>query len=498
MNFSLLVLLTLGQLSGNPQRAVYFTGYVTATTAVGTFYVDPTGNDTNACTSAGTGACLTVGGALAKLPTAIQHAQTINVAAGTYTEGIDVNKQMSANVNITGPALTNVTPTTGTATGALTSVELTTPVTLTDSLQTWTINNFTGRFMVMTSGAANGQARAIAVNTATSITLASPFTATVAAADTYAIQTPAVIITRANAGLNTFTLRLLGLATSSFIFTNISIEHSQTSSVACVFAGGGPATISMLNTRCVGGAGSGNGVTWNGGGTLATGSVSTQAAVIMGGQGLRVQAAGGSQPNGGGCRMQFSHLLSVGQFSGTNAAGISLESFPGACQWSITGGVTAQTASTSAGEAAMVVQIPLYASNTTTPFVTRCSAGGSNGIINNNPVTNTSYLSQAVRANFGTVFVLGCQSGVVVNDSAGTFSISSRLDCGGVAGTCVSVKDGARVQLGATFNTDAGTDISIDAVTYTKANLTGATPTRLPTAATVLVTPNLTGSTVWQ
>jgi len=54
------------------------------TTAALTLYVDTAGSDSNACTASGASACLTVQGALGKIPKRIKHPVTINIASGTF------------------------------------------------------------------------------------------------------------------------------------------------------------------------------------------------------------------------------------------------------------------------------------------------------------------------------------------------------------------------------------------------------------------------------
>lgn len=73
----------------------------------------------------------------------------------------------------------------GTATGTLTASAG--PV-YTDGGQSWTTNDLAGKYLVMTSGAANGLAVVIASNTGTAITGTTSFTIAPGIADTYAIQ----------------------------------------------------------------------------------------------------------------------------------------------------------------------------------------------------------------------------------------------------------------------------------------------------------------------
>lgn len=140
-----------------------------------TLYVDPTGSDSNACTASGTSACLTLAGALGKLPRFIRHAVTVNVAAGAYAEPAEVkgfNIAKGVTLSIVGSTSTR-TPTTGFASGSVTASttwSATAAPTITDSSQTLTVNDLKGAFIRFTSGTLNGQVFPIAANTASTIT----------------------------------------------------------------------------------------------------------------------------------------------------------------------------------------------------------------------------------------------------------------------------------------------------------------------------------------
>jgi hypothetical protein len=149
------------------------------------------GSDSNACTDAGVGACLTLAGALAKVPKFLNHSVTVNVAAGAYAETFAVDGfsiAQGATLAITG-TMTTATLTTGTATGTVTSYaapSVTAVPSITDSAQSWTASNLRGRFVTFTSGALSGQSHPIYDNTATTITLST--TAASMNGATYTIQ----------------------------------------------------------------------------------------------------------------------------------------------------------------------------------------------------------------------------------------------------------------------------------------------------------------------
>lgn len=176
-------------------------------------FVDPTGSDSNACTSTGTAACLTLQGAINKVPGRVRHNVTITLAAGTYSGAVTVSGFTIGPTDgaVNGPAFditgsstwTNATLGAGSATGTVTTY--TAPVVsgaavtlgaLTDSGQSWTANALKGLFVTMTSGASSGTKRVIVGNSATSLELNAPI-GTVSAGNTYAIQTPSTILSGA-------------------------------------------------------------------------------------------------------------------------------------------------------------------------------------------------------------------------------------------------------------------------------------------------------------
>jgi len=166
------------------------------TYATMSLFVDPTGNDANACTATGTAACATFAGAMAKVPPRVRHAVTVNIAAGTYAELFNVgDRYIAANITLTvAGTMGSFTPATGTNAGTTTgatAATVTSPATITDSTQTWTTNNLRGRYISFTGGTLSGQKFPIYSNTATSIVLANSASAGVGA--TYTIQTPATI-----------------------------------------------------------------------------------------------------------------------------------------------------------------------------------------------------------------------------------------------------------------------------------------------------------------
>ncbi len=169
--------------------------------AVDNYYVNAsTGSDSFNCTDSTT-PCLTIQGAINKVPKRLRNQVTVTVAAGTYGCFVVAGFTCDASVQTaTGgffidafAAFTNSTLATGTATGTATASSAgsgTTYGTLTDGAQTWTVNDLRGRFVT-----AAGQTRVISSNTATGITIVGTWTnpGTVA----YTIQDPGVTINTA-------------------------------------------------------------------------------------------------------------------------------------------------------------------------------------------------------------------------------------------------------------------------------------------------------------
>lgn len=177
---------------------------VIATTADIHLFVDPTGSDSNTCTTASTGACLTPQGAINAAPKMLRHQLTISLAAGTYAgftiSGFTVDpglQHSSAGIAITGGRATSTTIATGTATGTATSGSAGSGIiygTLIDSGATWTTNDLRGRLIYIVSGTGSGQLKRITTNTSTALTIAGIWTSP-ASDSVYAIQDPNVFIT---------------------------------------------------------------------------------------------------------------------------------------------------------------------------------------------------------------------------------------------------------------------------------------------------------------
>jgi len=238
-----------------PGLTVATTTSATATTGAMTLYVATTGNDSNDGLSTGS-ALLTLQAAIDKVPKIVLHLVTINVAAGTYA-AVDISAfSIGTNglIKLLG-VTTAPTLTTGTTSGTATShtVAGNTLPTMTDSGQSWTVNELRGKFVKI--GAAT--ARVIVSNTATTLTLVDNFVApvdtTYVLLDT-ASSTPSVFVSINTApqgsttrGLVLDTMRLATNSTSvqvlnhrgSVFLTNCSIVSTGASAFSMINAAQG-------------------------------------------------------------------------------------------------------------------------------------------------------------------------------------------------------------------------------------------------------------------
>lgn len=450
-------------------------GTVLQTTAAATYYVDPTGNNANACTASGTAACATLSGVFAKLPPRILHAITINVAAGAYTDIPSlVGNEVLANITINGPALTNVTPTTGSATGTITAVTNVAPATLTDSAATWTVNDFIGRLVTI-----GGESKIIASNTATVLTLASPLVSTPSGGAAYAIQKQAATwTTNTTGGALNFQLAGASFAGSTTVtVTALEFINNNAAGYGCQITMSSQG-VTFATSRCYGANG---GLLYQGGGA-GVGGISAFHGVNSG---MRYNTtASSSAPSGIFSFSNGLYYASTGY--GINASFGGMLTFNG-------GTFTAQTNSASTVGGALNTGVVFNRGSTqaTSVMVFKCLQAGPAGIVHGSNGLPASPPTFFVLDN---LFIDGCSKGIDFSQGYGNAlgAVLTALTCNNVT-TCISVANGSRFRVPATWTlTGVTNDIQIDGVNYTKANLTGASPTRLPT------TPNITGSSVWQ
>lgn len=176
--------------------------YRTPGTGAQSYFVNAsTGNDSFNCQSAST-PCLTIQGAVNKVPKLLRDQVTVNVAAGIYAGFIvsgfseDVGVQQSTGGLLIDGALANSTLATGSATGTAAGAGQvagsgSTFGVLCDSGATWTVNDLRGRFI--TTASPTNSAFVVSSNTATCVTIVGTWSLPVAGVTTYTIQDPSVI-----------------------------------------------------------------------------------------------------------------------------------------------------------------------------------------------------------------------------------------------------------------------------------------------------------------
>lgn len=166
-------------------------------------FVDPSGSDANACTSSGAAACLTLTGAVSKIPAQLRNNVTITVANGTYSDsavlqgfraiGGSVGLTLTVQGDFIGATLSS-----GSNTGTVTAItdqpdDGSALGSVTDGAQTWTVNELRGSFVEFTSGAQVGSWRPIISNTATTLAYAGSYATDPLVGDTYRISRPGAV-----------------------------------------------------------------------------------------------------------------------------------------------------------------------------------------------------------------------------------------------------------------------------------------------------------------
>lgn len=184
---------TIGITRGNFLRKPEY-----ATQSALNLYVETTGNDANFCTDVTT-PCLTIQGAVDKIPKLVRHPVTITTGLGTFSAGAVISG-FTFDKAATGTdryiwvrgALIDASPTTGPTTGTATSGTAGTADTLTWGTLTltaagWTVNDLRGKLIEITGGTGSGQIRPVSSNTADTITVPGTWTAP-SATSTFAIR----------------------------------------------------------------------------------------------------------------------------------------------------------------------------------------------------------------------------------------------------------------------------------------------------------------------
>lgn len=449
------------------------TGTITVTASAETtadlvLYVDPLGSDSNACTSTGASACLTIQGALNKSPRFLKHRVTVNVAAGNYAGflvsgfAVDASTQKATAGILIDGVLANVTPATGTATGTATggtAGSTTTFGTLTDSGQGWTTNNLRGRLVSITGGTGSGQVKVITANTSTSLTIAGTWTAPVAASSTYAIQAPAAIVTSTTALVPT------PIGATAIEAAGIQIANN-------VMSGGGAGTasgaITIRNLAVSVGASTGLISTGTHGVNLLQTSITSA--------GLKLQ-------NGSRMTMTTGTVVSSGVAVNMTLGAqlLALQSYINSSSVGMLASTGSSLASTSnqvlvAGAQSDCVAVGFGGTGTATS--TRCdcqSAALSGGVVAGNAMVPTAPQLFSTIAVANGLDVTNCTFAAAAENGTVTFGQTATLSGNSLTATAYANNNGVIFLPSAITITTAGNDISVDdgAITSTYAALLG-------------------------
>lgn len=159
-----------------------------STTGALNLFVNAAGSDSNDCTTADAGACLTISGAMGKVPKNIYHPVVVTVSAGNYAGfSVDSFKFQKPASSAAGAYLAikgtyiAATAATGSASGTATSGGAgsagVSGGTLTQTGAGWTVNDFTGKLLHTIAGTGSGQYRHILSNTSDTLTVIGTWTA---------------------------------------------------------------------------------------------------------------------------------------------------------------------------------------------------------------------------------------------------------------------------------------------------------------------------------
>jgi hypothetical protein len=428
---------------------------VTATSAPMTLFVEKDGgSDSNACTDAGVGACLTLAGALAKVPKFLNHSVTVNVAAGAYAETFAVDGfsiAQGATLAITG-TMTTATLTTGTATGTVTSYaapSVTAVPSITDSAQSWTASNLRGRFVTFTSGALSGQSHPIYDNTATTITL--PTTAASMNGATYTIQDVGSVWTSTTSNR----IGRLSCGTTCLTMTAVALRNSGTGVANSFQPGSGAVTFVSSDLRASGT--NSFAVSFTSGSFIFTRSYMENTA---GSAAISVTSSSTVSP-------PSAFITSTGSvFRAVSNGAVSINR--------VGSGSNITSSLLAGGGSGAALAVYGAVSSTLTGNVYVCASTASNGLTS----PQSSIVGQSTMILFGTHFVTGCGNGLAASEGS-TITLNTGAALGIASSTTgIQVARGGRIFLNAitpTF-TSVTNELQVDGTNYTHANLVAASP----------------------
>lgn len=448
------------------------------TTAALNLFVDGSaGSDTNPCTASGASACATIQAAYNKIPKLVRHPVNVTVATGNYVGaylmdyGFDpVSLTNGAYIQTTGTLIT-ATISTGSATGtatAGTAGSTTTFGTLTDSGQTWTVNNLAGFIIEITGGTGSGQTRIIHSNTATAITIEGTWTAPTGTS-TYAVRDWGAVITTAinqpavggaaagaPAGLiiaGAQISRLVALAGGNYYFDRMK---SAPAGAASIGASAGTGTTYFNESRL-------NGSTTAAGLRSDTSaSVNVIDSYISSGTSvaIRFDANGTSTLTTGVLNVQRSEITSASTSQVLALGGTVLLT-------------SSSLGSTSSSTTSIVAMSNTNVSRVSTCNIT-CTAGGSTvGLFNQSSATNGSYSSITIDANTYTA----CPIGIELIGPSQITAITAQTLTGPVGGTAIIALRGGHIELQIDpVVSTYGTELNVDGITSTVSAWSALTP----------------------
>ena len=201
-----------------------------STVANSTLYVRTTGDDTNSCLTSGS-PCLTINGAINKIPFVIGHDTTVDVGPGNFAEYALTGRviQTGATLKVTG-TLAAPTLTTGTASGTATGGS---NYQMIDSGQAWTVGDLEGHYLLI-----GGYYKLIYSNDATTIDVISSFGGALTGL-AYEIVEPTSVINSGAAWSSWINISGLVGAGGYWDVSNFSVPSSTGYGVNVVHSGNG-------------------------------------------------------------------------------------------------------------------------------------------------------------------------------------------------------------------------------------------------------------------
>lgn len=443
-----------------------------ATRAATTYYVATTGSDSNACTSEAA-PCLTLQGAINRVPKNIYHAVTVQLGSGNFTGAYITNftihpsSARPVGLIIRGTLISATLATgsaTGTATG-VTSASGSTFATLTDTNANFTANDLRGKLIEITGGTGSSATAfyVISSNTQTVITLAGGWGTAPVAGSTYAIRDWGTVINAAPTaaqgpdGTSIGTARLLNFVGNSGGSAGITasdpihiqkLKMSSSGGALSVFDSAAPIVLRWVYT---GTTGTGTSLmTWNRGGIYYRNSYSFCSSTCQ------HMAPAPDSRNPDGSRVTSS-MFHAGAYGFVETAGYIVIS---------SSYLYAQTASGIENNVGALLASQIINSRID------CNSTGATGI-----------KSSAGSATGGNVpFSLGVSS-TDISNCATAISLRNPLAAGTISAVTgssntvgMSLTTGSKLKVDATTTLTGTTEVSIDGTTTTLATMRAASP----------------------